>query len=157
MTPTSRSPWRAGDLLSLAATVAIGGAALLVGWWGVSGEPRVTQQTPWLNVSIGGLVIAGVGNAVWLVTGRRAVGERRRRLLPDVADVLSSDTTDPLWTSADGVADKRTSPLVAIPGMTRYHLASCELVAGKQTRGLKQGRRPALAPCGVCRPDEIAA
>lgn len=140
------SPWRLGDLMSLVATLVIAATAILVGWIGVSAEPAASHQTGWLNVGIGGLVIAGIGTAVWLMTARRAIGERRRHLLPDVV-LVAAATRGPQTVS---------DPLVVLPGMTRYHRSSCELVAGKDVKPVRSGRRAAaLTPCGVCRPDLI--
>jgi hypothetical protein len=143
------SPWRLGDLVSLVAALAAGLAAIVAGWIGVSGEPTTSQQTAWLNVGIGGLVVAGIGVAVWLMTGRRAVGERRRHLLPDVAATLAAS-------APATVDDDAAEALVVLPGMTRYHRPTCELMAGKKAMPLGRRRsRRALAPCGVCEPDPI--
>jgi hypothetical protein len=139
--------------MSLVACEVIGAAALLVGWLGVSGEPASARQTGWLNVGIGGIIIAGVGTAVWLMTGRRAVGQRRRQLLPDI---LLEPPTDALADLVDPVEDGRGTTFVVLPGMTRYHLASCELVAGKAVKPVPAGRAAAaLTPCGVCEPGAV--
>ena len=151
MTPEPTSPWRLGDVMSLGASLVIGVAAILVGWLGVSGEAATARQTGWLNVGIGGVVITGIGTAVWLMTGRRAVGERRRRLLPDaVASASPSDRPAPLQPDVP-------ETLVVIGGMTRYHRSTCELVAGKAVTPVPR-RRPrtgSLTPCDMCRPGPI--
>jgi hypothetical protein len=136
--------------MSLAATLTIGAAALVVGWIGVSGEPATSRQTAWMDVGIGGLVIAGIGTAVWLMTARRAIGQRRRELLPDIAAAAPRALVD--ITPAEEPPLER---LVVLPGMTRYHRSSCELVAGKPVKPLNGRRRKAtsLAPCGVCQPE----
>lgn len=146
---TQPLPWRLNDLLSLVVGLSVGLLGVVVGWFGVSGTPRVSQQTPWLNVAVGGVVVSGVAVVVWLTNGRRAVGERRRRLVPDGADALG---TVPGGGSTTALETAAPEPLVILRGMGRYHRAGCELVAGKPVRALRKAPGRELSPCGVCRP-----
>lgn len=150
MNSAPTSPWRVSDVMSLVAALLVGAVAILVGWIGVSGEPAPARQTGWMNVGIAGLVIAGVGTAVWLMTARRAIGQRRRQLLADVA--TGAGPAGP-----DSTIVTRPETLVALPGMTRYHRSSCELVAGKGAKSLtgRHRRSTTLMPCGVCQPDAM--
>ena len=115
-------------------------------WWGVSGTAALDAQVGWANVGVLGVVAAGAGNVNWLLSGRRAVGERRRRLLADVVET-------PVVANAPGV-EGDGSALVAAEEMTRFHRAGCALAVGKATSAAtraehdREGRRP----CGVCRP-----
>src|SRR3954471_4036819 len=80
--PTDRAntlvgPWRLGDAMSLVTLNALGVALLVAGWYMAGGRLLLHDQVPAANVAIAGIIVAGVGNAVWLLTGRRAVGLRR--------------------------------------------------------------------------------
>jgi hypothetical protein len=141
--PDRPLPWRLGDLLGLYVTVSIGGILLLLAWWGASGTGKFSSQIVWVNVAIVGLVVAGSGGAVWLLTGRRAVGERAEALLPLGAASFVPET------DVDGDGARR---LVAAPRMTRYHRDGCQLVAGKDLRVASEAEHRAAGrrPCGMC-------
>lgn len=141
-------PWRLGDLLGLWLAFSLGALALLVSWWGASGTALLTRQYAWTDLGIAGAVVIACGNGLWILTGRRAVGERRRRVLDAYAGLSSPDATTlaPVEQEANG--------LVASPGMRRYHRPGCQLVSGKAVAAApidvheRHGRRP----CGICQP-----
>jgi hypothetical protein len=141
--PDRPVPWRLGDLLGLYVTVAIGAILLLLAWWGASGTGKFSSQIAWVNVGIFGLVVAGSGGAVWLLTGRRAVGERAQSLLPLGAARFVPET------DVDGDGAMR---LVASPRMTRYHRDGCQLIVGKNVRPASEAEHRAAErrPCGMC-------
>jgi drug/metabolite transporter (DMT)-like permease len=59
--------------------VAFGGAGallLLIGWIVISGQSGFSAQLPYLNLAVGGALLAAAGNALYLVQFRRAVRER---------------------------------------------------------------------------------
>jgi hypothetical protein len=140
-------PWRIGDLWALWVPLVAGAVLLLLSWWGTSATVNLSTQIVWLNVGVCGVMVGGAGIVVWLMTGRRAIGERRRRLLPEVvvARMVAAGVDVP--TASDD--------LVTGVRMTRYHRADCPMVAGKTIRRASgvQARSAGLAPCGVCRPD----
>ena len=144
---TSGGPWTRSDIIALSALVAAGLTGLVAGWTGTSGEPVHASQTAWLDLGIAGLIVTGAGIALWLMRGRRAVGQRRAALLADV---------DPGAADVHAPAAVATAALVAMTGMSRYHRADCELVAGKRVRRVRAGQT-GLTPCGVCEPDVIDA
>jgi hypothetical protein len=129
---------------------------VLVGWFGASGESTPADQTKWLDVAAAGVGVAGVGSAMLLLNGRRAVGECRRALLPSReergASAVEPVHVEPRVESADRGADR----YVAGANMSKYHRADCPLVGGKAVRvasvraHVGRGRRP----CGVCQPPE---
>jgi hypothetical protein len=135
-------PWRLGDVLGLYITLSIGGILLLVAWWGASSTPRFSSQIAWVNVGVVGLIVAGFGGAVWLLTGRRAVGER-------VARVIPGESLSPTFGTQASNGGVR---LVAGRRMTRYHRPDCQLVAGKNVgeASLADHRAAGRRPCGVC-------
>jgi hypothetical protein len=116
---------------------------IFAAWYNASGSDRLSTVVAWVNLGVGGIIVSGTANALWLLAGRRAVGERRRWLLPEPSEI----TTD-----AKPAAD--VEQLVCGAGMTRFHRESCLLVEGKpvapasRQQHLAEGRRP----CGVCEP-----
>src|SRR5207237_7975300 len=71
---TVGSPWRLGDAMSLLTLNAVGIALVIAGWYVAGGRLLLHHAVSGANVAIAGIIVAGVGNAVWLLTGRRAVG-----------------------------------------------------------------------------------
>ena len=144
--PTRPIPWRLYDVLVVYAATALGFGLLVVAYWGASSTAEMSRQLPWVNVAIVGIMVLGTGNAVWLLNGRRAVGERRRRL---VADPEMGDGEHP-----GAVTSVVTDRPVAAAGMRHYHRPDCQLVAGKSVRAttLAQHRRARRQPCGMCQP-----
>jgi hypothetical protein len=150
--------WGAEDLLRWAITTGLGGIVIAVAWYIAAGEATFAQQVGPVDAALAGLLLSGIGNLVWLLHGRRALGERRRVLLPNVAAATASAdapvvVVGPLSTpageaSVDGV-------FLAGEGMERFHRPECALAAGRTgwTTGTRReheevGRRP----CGVCLP-----
>ncbi len=145
-------PWRIGDLIVVYLANLAGLILVLVAWFEVSGELTIHAQIPWVDVGVTGIIVAGAGNVLWLLTGRRAAGELRRRLtvhLPSAARATSSHGAQP---------DTALGVFVAGTGMTRYHLTNCPLVEGKRVTAASQdGHLSAgLVPCDVCLPATVA-
>jgi hypothetical protein len=148
----------AEDLLRWVITVGLGGIVIAVGWYVAAGEATFSQQVAPLDAALAGFLLSGIGNLAWLLHGRRAVGERRRLLLPDVAETAAEANVE-VETVAPVATDHGTTSLeevfLAGEDMERYHRPDCALAAGRTgwttaTRGAHElaGRRP----CGVCRP-----
>ena len=138
-------PYTAADVLTIYATSVVAGGLGLLAWWNTSGAVDVNTQVPWANVAILALVVAGTGNAVWLLRCRRAVGERRAAILP-LGTGHSRRTTLAAPTT-------RTKP-VAVAGATRYHDGRCVFVDGKAVRRASEAahRRAGRRPCDFCQP-----
>lgn len=135
MNGTPVQPWEDGHVLQLCATSALGLVAIVVGWYGASGSALVDRQTLWLNLGVAGTVVAALGNCVWLLRGRGAVGARRRQLV----SMAPSPSSPPAASGGAG--------LVRASGMARVHRADCPLVAGKKVRKAVTADGDA---CGVC-------
>jgi hypothetical protein len=152
-------PWQVGDLMLLYLTNVAGLLLIVVGWYEASGALSQDAQILWLDLGIVGVIVAGAGNVLWLLTGRRAVGELRRALTPALMARFAEPTGDRLTIDPEIDAGQRVAgqlvagQLVAGAEMTRYHRADCLLVAGKDVQvgseatHRSQGRRP----CQVCR------
>jgi len=147
----------------------LGALALLLGWYGVSGQALTAKQLPYL-VS-GGLTGVGllVLGAAFLATDdvRRQLdrlGEVERKVdalyglfAADIADTATGPA--PAALSAPPRAARDSSVALALPAGSSYHRADCALVTGKaeaepvdaaavSTRGLR--------PCRVCDPDPLS-
>ena len=153
---TGASLWRPEDLLRWAITVGVGGIVIAAAWYVCAGEASFAQQIGPLNAAVAGLLLSGAGNTVWLLKGRRVLGERRRALLPDVLVPLESPPVDVADAArVDGGLEDQHALFVAGDGMERYHRPTCPLAVGRQgwtamtaERHVAAGRRA----CGVCRP-----
>jgi hypothetical protein len=70
----------------------VAGLALLVaGWVAVSGRVTLADQAPYLNLAMAGLLLAGIGNALYIMATRRTLEERLRH----VHDRIDSGVTGP--------------------------------------------------------------
>jgi hypothetical protein len=74
------APWAPRDLIRLAWTTAIGATGLLVAYLEVGATVVLSRQLAWLTVSIGMVVLGGLGNAFFLTEGARRTRARTRRL-----------------------------------------------------------------------------
>jgi hypothetical protein len=150
-------PWRVGDLTLTCALSTVGALAIVGAWFGCSGSLSATTEERWLAVGIIAAVVAGVGNGLWLLAGHRAVRQRSRAVTSRLLQ-LADPATD-LQTLVEPAARPVSVGLVATSAMGHYHRGDCHLVHGKDVRHqntaqhVKAGRRP----CGMCRPDEVAA
>lgn len=156
--PTVSVPWRVNDVVVVYLANLAGATCLALAWWGASGVGRFGDQLAWVELGIGGLVVAGTGNALWLLHGRGTVGRRRRDLLhtfelPTESSGVGGDepgAAEPVPAAAAAARDQ----LVAAAGMTRYHRPECQLVAGKAALPASRSahERAARIPCGICLP-----
>jgi len=126
----------------------------LSGWWGCSGKPTGDAQLAWLNLSIGGVMVAGLANGVFLARARRGVVLARRSVLGSAVADNSSAATRPIQSNGRSEDRATHGALVAVPGALRYHRHDCLLIQGK---AVVKGSPPAhLAKkriaCEVCAP-----
>ncbi len=147
--PSRRPPWQPAELLAVLATTAVGLVVIAAGWIGVSGAVAPHKQMVWLDVAAAGVLVAGVGNGLWLLAGRRALGERRRRI---TAAIAGDDA--PATHAAVILEVEQSDRLVAAQKMTRYHRDDCILVGDKPVRAATREahERAGRGPCGVCAP-----
>jgi hypothetical protein len=141
--------------------VAAGAIALLVGWYGVSGESLTAKQLPYLVsgglTGIALVIIAGV----FLATDdiRRQfdrIGELERKV-DELHALFTTDLAGPIPAARPSAATTAgPGELVALPAGTSYHRVGCALVAGKSAvvpADAAQVRTRGLRPCRVCTPD----
>src|SRR6185437_4675303 len=89
------------------------------------------QQVGPLDAALAGLLLSGVGNLVWLLHGRRAVGERRRLLLPDVAASAAAHVVVAVPPPSPASTATEADVFLAGEGMERFHRPGCALAAGR--------------------------
>ncbi len=140
-------PWQVAHLLVWYVGAAAGLVVILVAWWGASGTTRLPTLITWVDVAVVGVVVSGMANLVWLLEGRRAVGERRYAVLgdPDLTAGAAQRTVADLGGELS---------LVAAEAMTRYHRAACPAVAGRHVAAASRDDHESVgrSPCGICRP-----
>jgi hypothetical protein len=151
--PRRRSmPWRLPDLLLLYLANLAGLLLIVTAWFEASGATSQDTQILWLDVGTAGVIVAGAGNVLWLLSGRRQVGELRRALTPALFARVAQPDSRPEATAA------KVDPGLLVTGadMTRYHRADCLLVAGKQVEAGSEAthRSRGLRPCQVCQSGE---
>ena len=145
------SPWRSTDVLAVALLHLVGASLIIVGWVTSLDGVSLARQTGPLDAAMAGVAVSGAAHVLWIVSGRRAVLQNRRRLLAAVQTMAVAE-------AAPGVrrkgAGSRAERLVAAARMTHYHRPDCVLVTGKnvadETRATHQ--RANRTPCAVCAP-----
>jgi hypothetical protein len=140
-------PWTAPLLSRLIGFNVVGFVLIAVSWYQVSGDVVLRDQLAWFNVGIVGLIVSGVGNGYWLLSGRSHVGRARMMVLPTRA-------TRPRDGWGERLAEDLENRPVATPAMTRYHRPSCPMVAGKQTAATTRRAHETAGrlPCELCEP-----
>jgi hypothetical protein len=150
----------------------VGALLILVGYLGVSREAIVAKQIPYLvSGGIGGVLLAIVG-AYFLGTEelRKDSGrlDRLERMVEELHGVLLERTADaneaagadavPSGNGA-GVTRSTSERVMAVAGGQTFHLASCQVVAGKDAEELSadEARGRHLRPCRVCQPADVAS
>jgi hypothetical protein len=54
----------------------VGLVLLVAGWATVSGKVTLAGQAPYLNIAVAGLLLAGIGNGLYLTATRRTLEQR---------------------------------------------------------------------------------
>ena len=133
-------PWLPAHAAAAVGAQALAVTLVLLGWFVAAGRLSAADQSPWLQVTVGGLLLSGLVNAWWLAVGRATL-RRARAALPIGPGP-----------SVELVADD--DALVGLTDGVRVHRVGCALVAGKPVvpiggeRASAGGRRP----CEVCLP-----
>lgn len=114
-------PWPPRAPVAMVGANALAALLLVIACVGAADTAALRDQIGWLNLAVVGGVAGAATNASWLLAGRRAIGQRRRRLLLDVVDPVC-----PAGTAAP-IADAWRW----VPGTHRAHRDGCQLAAGK--------------------------
>jgi hypothetical protein len=134
-TPWTVAQVRAVAACDIGAAVLVLAAALLA-----ADQDSLGDQIVLIDLAVAGLLLAVVAHAALFLSARRAVGQRRLRLLPDL-----DRRARPTSTSSEG-------PQVWLPGTARVHRADCPMVAGKAAKPITPARvrSKGLDRCEVC-------
>jgi hypothetical protein len=147
--------------------VAIGLLALLLGWYGVSGESVVAKQLPYLaSGGLIGVALVALGGRFMLIQDLRHDSRRLDRLETMVDELHAALLSRPDAPGRDayaGVTQRATSngqnSYVVLPGGQSFHLPSCAMLEGKgrQSRVKPEtAARRGLTPCPLCEPAAAA-
>lgn len=143
-----RLAWRDADIVMVSAAALVGVIAIASAWFGAARADSVAAQAAWLQLGVAGFAVFAAGACLWLLRGRRAVGERRSGLISlddRLVDTIPAES--PAAGTRDGPGSTASYELVRSVGMTRVHLPECPLVAGKRVEPANLGDGQ---PCGVC-------
>jgi len=58
----------------------VGLLLLALGWAAVSGKVTLADQAPYLNLAVAGILLAGIGNALYIMALRRSLEQRLSRV-----------------------------------------------------------------------------
>jgi hypothetical protein len=145
--------------------VALGALAILIGWYGASGQSLTAKQLPYLiSGGLSGLGLIVIG-AVFLATDnvRRQIGrlEGVERKVDDLYSLLvvepaPTSTPTPASVGTDVVGtDNESQRLLALPTGSTFHRPNCALIHGKaeavEVSAADIAAR-SLEPCPVCEP-----
>lgn len=149
------SPWTRADLGLCGLLVALGLVLWFLGWYGASDKVVEGDQVVFVNLAAAGTLLAGAGFVNWFLHGRRAIRDRRRRLILVRSRQLRPGFQRPV-ADAQTVLRPRSSSavLVAAAGLARFHRSDCALAVGRDwpTGDRTTFERAGQRPCGVCLP-----
>ena len=131
----------------LGSTVA-GGVVIAVGWVSVSASRTASDQIGGLVAAVVGLGLAAVGQAVWIISGRRSLGRGMANVLPAPDRPAEEHHLDRVSAADDGRL------IVVQGGVGLYHRPGCPFTGGKSvTTGDRQSHEQAgRSACAVCEP-----
>lgn len=136
-------PWNPSAARGVLVWTALSAVALAACWYQSAGEGVLDDQIPWVTVAVL-LVLAEMYALVGLVlSGRRAVGLRRLRMLP--ASLLMAPRVA-------APAQPDAVEVFVVAGSSRFHRRGCALIAGREARALplRDATAHDLRPCGIC-------
>jgi hypothetical protein len=149
-TSSSPSLWSADDVVRWFIMCGAGVALIVVSQYITAGKDNFGGQFGYLDLAVLGLIVAGVGHMLFLLRGRRDIGNRYQRLFGTsssiaLQEVLAIEDFKPRMTSAE---------LVGGSTLHLFHRADCPMARGRGWKAmmkddhLKVGREP----CPICRP-----
>jgi hypothetical protein len=135
----------------------LGALALLLGWWGVSGEALTAKQLPYLVsgglTGVALIVLAAVFLGTDDVRRQLARVDELERKVDELHKLFVAELDEAPTTSTTEVA--HDGSVLALPSGTSYHRPDCALVSGKTEATRVTAAviaRRSLRPCRVCDP-----
>jgi hypothetical protein len=135
-------PWSLGAVLVLLACNALGLSLGVTAWYAAAREATLQGQVKWVSLAGAACVLMGLGAAVFVLVGRRTIGQGLGLLrVPSRPVPLGAVTA-----AAD------TGDLVAVPGLRLYHHGACTLARDRErvTAALAEHEAAGRTPCGFC-------
>jgi len=157
-----RNQWvKLGGLLGIAYCIA-GFVLIFLGWNGTASNDTETAQIPYIvSGGIAGLGLVVLGAALIVAHSLRTDRVELRGAIEDLRAAIergapaAEAATGPAAVAAESAGDD-----TVLAGAESYHRPACALVTG-QAEAVAMSRPDAvaagLAPCRVCKPDEVAA
>ena len=130
---------RAAGLAATAGIVSMGCA-----WYQTTSTVDIQAQSRWMNLALVGVSVVWLAIAFAVVTARRSVATRTRRVAAHLTGRRASTNRE--------AEVYEVSELVASPNMVRYHRSTCRLAVGKGARSASRSEHEAAGrlPCGMC-------
>lgn len=142
-------PWHVQDDTRRWQTHVVAVILLGASWYVAAGSTSPSSQVTSVAAGLGAAALAGSGEILWLLTGMRAVRDRKEDAAGRI-EVLGP-TRDASPTAA--APERRVAaPLVAVSGATLFHDMHCDAVAGKPVviAGRSAHVRASRRPCAMC-------
>jgi hypothetical protein len=129
----------------------VGTVMLIVGWYLAAGDATFQAQIAPTDLAVAGAVVVSMANVLWILRGRRVIGERMHRLLAPLAEISAIRARS---LELQSMLPTDSAILVAGIGMEHFHRSTCPMAAGREWPPLS-GADLEISdriPCGVCRP-----
>ena len=147
--PARRAPWNTGDLVAVAAPVAVGGVVVIAAWTGASAKYKLDDQKGWIVLGVVGLLLAVVAQGLWVRRMRKTVARHAAEVLAGTAALTAGPavalaSVPTAATVGDG--------LVAAEGLTHFHRSSCPIARQRNWTPVPRATHEAAGrtPCGIC-------
>jgi hypothetical protein len=146
--------------------VALGLLALLIGWYGVSGESIVAKQLPFIaSGGLLGVALVALGGRFMLIQDLRRDSNRLDRLETMVDELHAALLTRPdapgreSSSARTGASTNGQSSYLVLSGGSSFHATGCPMLEGKEkTSRVKPDTvaKRGLTPCPLCEPLNVA-
>ncbi|MDX6285096.1 MAG: hypothetical protein QOG53_581 [Frankiales bacterium] len=148
--------------------VALGLLALLIGWYGVSGESIVAKQLPYIaSGGLLGVALVALGGRFMLIQDLRRDSNRLDKLETMVNELHTALLARPdapgraAYTGGSARASTNgQSSYAVLPGGQSFHLPGCAMLEGKekvsQVKSATVEKR-GLTPCPLCEPTHASS
>ena len=158
-----RNQWvKLGGLLGIAYCIA-GFVLIFLGWNGTASNDTETAQIPYIvSGGIAGLGLVVLGAALIVAHSLRTDRVELRGAIEDLRAAIERGAlpAGAATGAAAVVAESATGDDTVLTGAESYHRPACALVAGQEdavAMSRSEATAAGLAPCRVCKPDEVAA
>jgi hypothetical protein len=145
--------------------VALGLLALLIGWYGVSGESIVAKQLPYIaSGGLLGVALVALGGRFMLIQDLRRDSSRLDRLETMVNELHAALLSRPDAPGRDYAFEAGTtaangqSNYMVLPGGQSFHNPGCAMLEGKDRASRikpETAAKRGLTPCPLCEPTSV--